>query len=208
MDNTAIGQRLEAGDLDAADMRSAPRFTLLIRAAKLIGPQGEFVCVIRDVSETGISMRLFHALPKGKLFELSMPGGEVYTVMPVWERDNQAGFEFTEPVDIAKLIHEAGEYPTRGLRLSVCFPVTITSIKGRSEAIVENLSQQGARIECDGSFAVDQSLFIEGDQFKGARAKVRWREGSHYGLVFDDTLTLGDFARLTARMQAPSLLTT
>ncbi|GMN03378.1 PilZ domain-containing protein [Erythrobacter sp. MTPC3] len=206
MDNTAIGQRFEADDLDAGEMRSAPRFTLLIRAAKLVSLQGEFVCVIRDVSETGISMRLFHALPSDKAFQLSMPGGAAYNVAPVWERDNEAGFEFSEPVDIAKLIHEAGEYPTRGLRLSVCFPVTITSISGKSDAIVENLSQQGARIECDSDYSVDQSLLIESDQYKGARAKVRWRQGSHYGLVFDDTLTLGDFARLTARMQAPALI--
>jgi len=27
-----------------------------------------------------------------------------------------------------------------------------------------------------------------------------------YGVVFDDTFTLGDFARLAARLQAPALL--
>jgi hypothetical protein len=192
------------------DPRSAPRFTLLIRAAKLISSQGEFVCVIRDVSETGASVRLFHALPSGDPLELHMPGGGVYELRAVWERENEAGFQFVSPVDVGRLINEASEYPRRGLRLGLCFPITVGTLTQRCEAIVENLSQQGARFECDGLFAIDQTVRIEtqegGAQFKEVRAKVRWRRGHHYGVVFDDTFTLADFARLAARLQAPALL--
>ena len=52
----------EAPDTPGADQRAAPRFTLLIRAAKLVSAQGEFVCVIRDVSETGVSVRRLQGL--------------------------------------------------------------------------------------------------------------------------------------------------
>ena len=38
------------------------------------------------------------------------------------------------------------------------------------------------------------------------RAKVRWRRERQYGVVFDDTFTLGEFARLAALLQAPALL--
>lgn len=195
---------------DGADQRAAPRFTLLIRAAKLISPNGEFVCVIRDVSETGISARLFHKLPLGSPLELQMPTGGSYRVEPVHERDNEAGFEFSESVDVARLISEAGEYPKRGLRLGVCFPVRISTLTQKCEGMIVNLSQQGARIECDGMFAIDQNLRIETlepvPEFAEVRAKVRWRRDRHYGVVFDDTFTLGDFARLVARLQAPGLL--
>ncbi|MFW5868436.1 MAG: PilZ domain-containing protein [Armatimonadota bacterium] len=101
----------------AADMRAAPRFTLLIRAAKLVCAKGEFVCVIRDVSETGVSVRLFHRLPSGGPYELHMPGGVAYEMRAVWQRDNEAGFEFTRPVEVSRLISEAGQYPKRGIRL-------------------------------------------------------------------------------------------
>ena len=190
--------------------RTAPRFTLLIRAAKLVSPNGEFVCVIRDVSETGVSVRLFHALPPGAPLELHMAGGGSYEVEPVWERDNEAGFKFAENVDVQKLIHEAGEYPKRGLRLGVCFPIRVSTLTQRCEGLVVNLSQQGARFECDGLFAIDQNLRIESieavPEFAEARAKVRWRRDHEYGVVFDDTFTLGDFARLAARLQHPGLL--
>jgi hypothetical protein len=197
----------EGGD---AELRAAPRFTLLIRAAKLVSAQGEFVCVIRDVSETGVSVRLFHALPACPEFELHMPGGAFYNVVPVWQRDNEAGFRFARPVEVPQLINESGEYPKRGLRLALCFPISITALAGRFEGVVENMSQQGARIVSQAQLAIDQTVRIEapgiGNAMREVRAKVRWRRDSHYGVVFDDTFTLGDFARLAARLQAPALL--
>ena len=195
---------------EGAEARQSPRYTLLIRAAKLVSTHGEFVCVLRDVSATGVSGRLFHAAPTGEELELHMPGGGVYPLKNVWERDNEAGYQFTKEIDVNRLIHESGEYPKRGLRIGVFFPITIKTITQSAEAVVENLSQQGARFECDGMFAIDQSLRIEcaesGLTLKEVRAKVRWRRGQHYGVVFDDTLTLGDFARFVALVQCPNLV--
>ena len=195
---------------DSTDQRTSPRFTLLIRAAKLITPQGEFVCVVRDVSETGISVRLFHAMPSGSPIDLQMPTGDLYPVRHVWDRDTAAGFEFETPIDVEQIISEASEYPKRGLRLDLHFPIRISTLTQRAEALVSNLSQQGARFECNSLFAIDQSMRIETeDAIKGfteVSAKVRWRRDNKYGVVFDDTFKLGDFARLAARLQAPTLL--
>ncbi len=197
-------------DVPGAEQRAAPRFTLLIRAAKLVSAQGEFVCVIRDVSESGVSVRLFHTLPACSSFALHMPAGAVYEIGPVWQRDNEAGFSFVEPVEVERLINESREYPKRGLRLGLCFPVMVNTLGMIFEAVVENLSQQGARLTCDRLLAIDQTVRLELPDTEGkpreVRAKVRWRRDLHYGVVFDDTFTLGDFARLAARLQAPALL--
>ena len=63
---------------DDAEQRTAPRFTLLIRAAKLIGPEGEYLCVVRDASESGVSVRLFHPLPATALRALENLPADVY----------------------------------------------------------------------------------------------------------------------------------
>ena len=208
--DVASGADVGGAKVDGAEQRAAPRFTLLIRAAKLVSPNGEFVCVVRDVSETGISVRLFHKLPSGSPLELHMPGGGVYVVEPKWERGNEVGFQFSESVDVQRLIGEAGEYPKRGLRLGLFLPIRVSTLTQRCEGMVLNLSQQGARFECDGLFAIDQTLRIETSEpvpeFSEVRAKVRWRRDREYGVVFDDTFTLGDFARLGARLQCPGLL--
>ena len=192
------------------ELRAKPRQTLLIRAAKLVSHHGEFVCVLRDVSESGVSIKLFHKLPHGDPIELHMPGGGVYELKTVWTRDNEAGFEFVGPVDVERLINEAGQYPKRGLRLNLFFPAKVSTLAGSHEAVIENLSQQGARFECEGLFAIDQMLRLvsedEASALREVRAKVRWRRDSQYGVVFENTLTLGEFARLAARLQCPVLL--
>lgn len=202
----AVGVSVE----DGAEQRSAPRITLLIRAAKLVTSHGEFVCVVRDVSDTGVAIRLFHKAPEGDPIELHMPGGGIYELKQVWERDQEAGFEFASPVDVNRLIDEASEYPKRGLRLGLVFPIKIRTLTGRFEGVVENVSQQGARFECDGLFAIDQSVHVEsldgGADLQDVRAKVRWRRENQYGVVFEDTLSLRDFARFAARLQCPTLL--
>src|SRR5688500_14235974 len=85
---------------DPAEDRAAPRFTLLIRAAKLIAPPGEFICVIRDVSETGISLRGFHVLPAEEPLALELQTGEQLALEPVWARGLEAGFRFRGPVAV------------------------------------------------------------------------------------------------------------
>jgi len=211
MDKAAATPQLDQAPLaESADLRAAPRLTLLIRAAKLVSAQGEFVCVIRDVSELGVSVRLFHALPTCEGFELHMPAGAAYAITRVWQRDHEAGFTFDQPVEVPRLINESAEYPKRGLRLAVWFPITINTLTLQCEAVVENLSQQGARISCDGLLAIDQTVRIQApgaaSGLREVRAKVRWRRDRHYGVVFEDTFALGDFARLAARLQAPALL--
>jgi hypothetical protein len=195
---------------EGAELRAAPRFTLLIRAAKLVSAQGEFVCVIRDVSETGVSVRLFHRLPGCKNFALHMPAATIYEITNVWARDHEAGFRFDEAVEVPQLISESGEYPKRGLRLALCFPVNIATMGRQFEGVIENFSQQGARIACDGLMAIDQAIRLEvpgaHGELRDVRAKVRWRRDQSYGVVFDDTFTLGEFARIAARVQAPALL--
>ncbi len=205
----ATWQMAEAVGSDA-EKRAAPRYTLLIRAAKIVCEHGQFVLVIRDVSETGFSVRLFHKLPAIDQFELHMPTGATYEIKPVWNRDNEAGFTFASPVDVQTLINEAGAFPKRGLRLDLVFPVLVSTLTQRCDARVENLSQQGALLETGGLFAIDQTIRIQAAdvalQLKEIRAKVRWRKGTRYGVVFEDTFTLNDFACLAARLQHPALL--
>lgn len=198
---------MQAGALQQGEeQRGAERYSLLIRPAKLVAPQGEFVCVLRDVSASGMSVKLFHRLPPRPHFTLELQSGLNFEVERVWEREGEAGFTFVHPVDVATLINEMGAYPRRGLRLALSFPITISTAFARFSGIVENISQQGARLACDELFAIDQSLRLEGSGLRETRAKVRWRDGEHYGVVFDDTYSLREFACLAARLQAPGLL--
>jgi len=192
---------------DYADLRAAPRVTLLIRPAKMSTVEGEFVCVIRDVSATGISLRLFHTPPVGQRATLETEAGQVIEMERVWARERDVGFRFLEPIDVGAVVGEESRYPKRKLRLAIELPITLSVLGLEHHAVVQNLSQQGARIQCQQRIAIDQIVRLRSSHIPEVRAKVRWRRGDEYGLVFEDTFQLAQFAHLAARLQSPSLIT-
>jgi hypothetical protein len=200
-----VAQSSESGtivtDDDGDELRVAPRFTLLIRTAKLIGASGEFLCVIRDASSTGVSIRTFHPLPNNEQLTLELPNGDQHAIERVWERDGSAGFRFSVAVDIDRLLQNKSRFPKRPVRLKLQLPALISCHGTTAGVVIRNLSQQGARIESPLRLALDQRLRLEADNLPIIQASVRWRKDSEYGLVFDDTFQFAELARLAAQLQ-------
>jgi len=195
-----------ANESATAEDRAAARFTLLIRPAKLIAPQGQFLCVIRDVSATGVSLRAFHPLPDGNAVQLELQTGDRHPIERVWNRGSEAGYRFTAPVEVEALIAESGVYPKRPLRLELNLALNLQWSGHKAPATLTNLSQQGARIECGEFLAIGQPVRLMSLRLPEIEAKVRWRDEGHYGLAFDTRFDLREFALLGARLQCPSLL--
>lgn len=191
---------------EGADRREATRFTSLIRAAKLVVPEGEFVCVIRDVSSTGIGLRMFHAIPPSPTYRLLLQNGESYGLDCVRTNGNDASFSFGQPVDVEGLIVEAQKYPKRQLRIPVDIAANVSTLTQRDSARIRNVSQQGAMVETGAMLALEQPVRLESDQWPALRAKVRWRRDDTYGLAFDNTFSLREFAIKVAALQCPDLL--
>lgn len=188
-----------------SEQRSAPRFTSLIRAGKLISRQGEFICVVRDVSTGGARLRCFHAIPADPVMALELQSGEAFEIERVRGEGFEASFRFAEDVPIERLVRDSQLFPRRPLRLNIAMPLTLRTLTGQIAAVTQNLSQQGCRVESALPLALAQAVVIESPHLPGIRAKVRWRCNGQYGLVFDDTFSLRDFAIHAARLQCPAL---
>ena len=184
------------------DMRGAQRFTLLIRTAKLVSERSEFLCISRDVSETGLRLRLFHALPAQGRMAIELSNGEVYFIERVWERDDHAGFRFAAPIDVHAFINEVSPYPRRQVRLRMQLPATVSADGQTSAAKILDLSQAGIRIETDRYLAMHQQVRLQADGMPTLFAKVCWRSGTGYGLVLQTSFQLEELAKLAGRLQA------
>lgn len=193
----------------AVEDRAAPRFTLLIRTAKLVCGPAEFLCVIRDVSAEGISIRLFHPLPTaehlpediGGQFVLEMQTGDRHPVSLVWAKPGEAGFKFHTPVDVEQMIRRASRFPKRELRFAAELPVKLAFSGEKYPATLHNISQQGAMIHTGQYLKIAQSMWIEGSPLPDIEAKVCWRHGDQYGLIFDTTFRMGDLAEIIHLLQ-------
>lgn len=187
------------------DQRAAPRFTALLRTAKLVGRQGEFVCVVRDVSSTGVRLRCFHQVPRDEAMALELQNGEIFEIERVRHEGTEASFRFASEVPIERLLRETRAYPKRSLRLNIAIPLSLRTLAGSVAAVTSNISQQGCRLESELPLALSQAVLVESPHLPGIRAKVRWRRDGECGLVFDDTFSLRDFAVHAARLQCPAL---
>jgi len=181
--------------------RSAERFALLLRPVKVLAGTGEYLAILRDVSASGLRLRLFHPLPGDPRMVIELANGDRYEASKVWERDGQAGFEFTAPVDVARLIEEQNRFRKRQVRVLVDLPARIFANGEASEAVIRDLSQQGGRIETGAQLALDQRIRIEAQGLPPIDAKVRWRRAPHAGLIFEQTFKLDELARLVATLQ-------
>lgn len=185
---------------DIREERTQPRFALLLRSAKLVGPSGEYLCIVRDVSESGVKLKLFHEIPADETFELEMVTGERFAIQYVWQKDNEAGFSFSNPVDILTFISENGSFPKRPIRLRMGYEVRLVIDGDEVPAIVHDLSRQGAGIETGHMLAIGQKLRIKATQLPAFDATVCWRDHPSYGLVFAQLMGLEDLAQRTYRI--------
>lgn len=191
----------DATNNQVADKRSGQRFTLMLRFAKLKSAEGEFLCVLRNVSANGASAKLFHPLIITGPVEIEMPNGDCIAADMVWQRGDKAGFHFHQEMDLARLIEGPSSYPKRGARLALTVPVELCFGGQVIAATIQNLSQQGAFITCDEHLPLMQHLMVRNKLMPEIRAKVRWRTEGGCGLVFDDTFQYADLARLVDILQ-------
>lgn len=182
--------------------RSAPRFTLLIRAAKLVADGREFLCVIRDASESGLKIRLFSPLPEHESLLVEMSNGDRYPVELVWSTEEYAGFRFTEDIDIARLLDESqSAYPKRRVRLRIALDAVLHSGGEAVPVNFQDISQQGACVESDKWLLMNELVRIETGVIPPIYAKVRWRSHPRYGVIFEHTFQLDELARIAAPIQ-------
>lgn len=193
----SVTQQAEPND----DQRAAPRFTLLIRSAKLVSDDSEFLCVVRDASETGISVRLFHPLPPDVPLTLEMPNGDRHPLERVWEEEGKAGFRFIEQVDIGRIVESPSLFARRAVRVRLQVPCDLVVGVRRVAATICNLSQQGAQIQTQERLSLIQRVKILADGMPEVAGKVRWRSNDNYGLSFEDTFQFAELAALAFDLQ-------
>ena len=186
---------------EGPEQRCAPRFTLLIRAAKLISPAGEFLCVVRDASETGVSVRLFHPLPQDVPLSLEMPNGDCLELERVWEEEGKAGFRFAGKVEIERIVDCPSRFARRAVRVNVEVPCELLVGIRRVSGTIHNLSQQGALISTTDKLSLMQRVKIRAEGMPEITGKVRWRRNDSYGLSFEDTFQFAELAALAFELR-------
>jgi hypothetical protein len=199
MDNGSAGH--EPPEENYEELREAPRFSLIIRSAKLVSESGEYLCVVRDISATGARLRLFHEPPPERHVFLELSNGDRHVMERVWVADGHAGFRIAQPIDVNAFLVEPSPFPKRPIRLRIQRPAVLTVSGVRHSANLIDLSQKGARITADCHLAVSQQVTLDIPGMGAIPAKVRWRGKDGYGLVLEQTFRLDELASFAFDLQ-------
>lgn len=183
------------------DMRDAPRFSLVMRTAKLLCESGEYVCVVRDISATGTKLRLFHECPPDTHLLLELANGNRYPLERVWREGDHAGFRFATPIEVSEFVEETSPYPRRPLRLRLPRSSLVTADGRDLRAMLINISQQGACIEASGELPVKQQVRLEVPGLPLRFGHVCWRRKYTHGLVFQRSFRLDELAHHAFALQ-------
>jgi hypothetical protein len=183
------------------NLREAQRFALLIRTAKLVCSSGEYLCIVRDISASGVRLRLFHDLPSADGLALQLANGYTYPLECVWQREDHAGFRFTGEIDVHEFMEEPSKWPRRPIRLHFRIPAMVIADDLTSQTVVHNISRYGARIESERYLALQQKIILDIQGAARINASICWRSGRLYGLVFRQTFTFEELAKLAAVLQ-------
>lgn len=192
-------------ETDSHDQRAHPRFALLLRGAKLIGPSGEFLCIIRDISGTGARLRLFHPIVDVTGLSLEIVPGQRFDVEKVWVNDDEAGFHFADAIDVKLFVNGKAALPKRSVRLLVSHPATLSYSGYTNAATIHDLSREGARISTPERLAITQTVRLESDHLPPVEASVRWRRHPDYGLAFHQVMSMQELALRVHKIQLSRL---
>lgn len=194
-----------AGDAPVgAEMRRAPRFTLMLRVAKLVIDGREQFCVIRDVSTTGLKVKLFGPLPQHAELALELANGDRHRAECVWTASDHAGLKFHEPIQLDQLLDEArGAGQRKHVRLRIALEGLLHSGGEVVPVAFHDISQQGAGIDSEKWLLINELIKIETAVLPPLYAKVRWRDHPRYGLIFEQTFQLEDLARRCTGLPGP-----
>lgn len=184
-----------------AERRQGARHRLTMRVAKLRCRNGEYACIVHDVSETGARLRLFHAHPPDSHMYLELAGGELYAIERRWIDGDFAGCRFSSPIDIDEFLGNGAALPRRPVRLRIAQPVRFLAGGEQGHAYMVDLSAQGACIEAGRQIPLASPLRIEIDGAAPRMASVCWRQDFRHGLVFQEALPLDELARLALVLQ-------
>jgi hypothetical protein len=192
----------QMGAPPGSEHRSAPRFALLIRTAKIIADGREFLCIIRDASATGVKVRLFTPLPQSRELCVELVNGDRYPGEIVWQSEDYAGLRFLEEIAVERFLDEGGgAFPRRQVRLRIALDGVLHSGGEAVRVAFHDISQQGACIESEKWLLMNELVRVETGITPALYAKVRWRSHPRYGLIFEHTFKLDELARISAPLQ-------
>ncbi len=189
--------------VESSERRRNLRTATVFQVAKLITTRFEELCLLRDVSPSGLKAEVYCPVTAGERIEIELKTEHRVTGRVAWSDGASIGMQFDHEVPmLAMLAHCAFDDRVARIRPSrlVCSLDGGLVVDGREEAVtVLNVSLAGLKITLD-QHPHDPRAIAVLPQLGRRACTVRWARGGEAGIQFDEAMRYPDFVEWRRRL--------
>lgn len=183
-------------DVVVDEGRAAPRFRTLLQSARLIGEKNQSLCIVRDVSETGMKVRLFGTVDVGDRICVEFKGGRTVCATVQWTDDRFAGLAFETAIDLQQIFDTVEpDYSHRAPRLELNATATVTFGRVRTTMAILDISVSGIKMLGGDALIRGENVAIDIEGLVKCNAVVKWKASDLVGVELEHPMPV---ERLTA----------
>ncbi|WP_298471029.1 PilZ domain-containing protein [uncultured Erythrobacter sp.] len=190
-----------ASDEHRAAVGKSAHKSAMLRIAKVVCQTGEYVCLIRDLSELGIGLSFLHEAPSEPRIILQLTNGLTYPLERVWAGKRQAGYRFGSEISLDEFLHEESPFENRPIRLDITAEARITDGRAITRVKLIDISREGAKFESDAAHPEQRLVSFEALGLPQRLGQVRWQEDTTFGMQFQHPLEIQELATMAMRSQ-------
>lgn len=180
------------------ERRRATRHTTVFQVAKLCTARSEELCILRDISDTGLRAEVYCRAEPGETVVLEMRTGHRLNGTVVWNRDASIGVQFDGPISVPEVLAHCSFDDRIGRmrppRIDVAMPGLVLSGRQLIDVEICNVSQAGMKIASADPLMAGSEVTVRLAGIGQRGAKVRWFRDGHAGLQLLQALTYAEFA--------------
>lgn len=177
----------------------------MLRSAKVVCQSGEYVCLVRDVSQEGVLLSFLHETPLEPRLILALANEQTYPLQRVWTGETQAGYRFAGPVSLAEFLHERSPFAVRPVCLKIAASARLVDGADSHTARLIDLSTHGAKLDAKIRLGCERRVLFQAHGMTQRPATIVWSKeaerDARHGLQFSEPLTLRELAQASLRMQ-------
>ena len=181
------------------ERRYEGRHHLVFRIGKIVDGKKEMLCVIRDDSASGISLKTFGEVELPDAPSIELANGRAIPVTKVWQQGTFSGFRFKQAISVDAFLNPQPKKKKRGLRLCVDEAIMVTDDEGMTYGRLLDISVQGAKFTLPERELVGSDVRLMIPDLDLCRAQVRWSKDGAIGVTFYEDISFNLLASWSAR---------
>jgi hypothetical protein len=174
-----------------AERRDGDRHVTLFRVGSLTIDSHRELCLIKNISAGGMSIRAYCAIPPETRLSVELKCGEQVSGIARWVDGDVVGIAFDEPVDVVDLLATSMKGPRpRMPRVEVDCLAWVREGADTHRVQACDISQGGVKVATDQDLGSGSEVVVSLAGLPPQSAVVRWRDSGYYGITFNKVIAL------------------